>query len=188
MFEVYQSARFLLSLEGFFTPEPADIVSSHGRNLTTPVHCRISPFKYPRFRDPLKSHLVCPTSAVEGPATTADFFPPDETTTAHGFIERLPLDLSALYAYAGSPSVEATRKLESAGRRIGNAIDLTAWVIQTAADDGAEAGAKGVAHTDWNLDSDRGYGYKVWSGDIPDGPDDQDGQVLEEAFEVVSPD
>ena len=109
-------------------------------------------------------------------------FPSNEATTAHGFISLLPLDLSALGAYAASPSAAATRKLESAGTRIGNAIDLTAWVIQAAADPTAEEETRTVAHTDWNLDSDRGYGYKTWEGVIPDGPDDNRGLVLEEGF------
>ena len=178
MYEVYQAARFLLSLEGFLTPEPVDLASSHGRNLTTTVHCPTQAFKYPKFRDPLRSHLVCPPAFIEQPPTVADFHPSNDTTTAHEFIRRVPFDLQALFSYANSPSAAATRKLESAGRRIGNAVDLTAWVIQTAANEGAAEPDRTVAHTDWNLDSDRGYGYKTWRADhLPGDVNDNDGIV-----------
>lgn len=181
MYEVYQAARFLLSLEGFLTPEPSDIPSSHGRTLTTTVHCAVQGFKYPRFRDAARSHLVCSSVGIETPPTVADFHPSSEATTAHEFIRRVPFDLDALFAYANSPSAAATRKLESAGRRIGNAVDLTAWVIQTAANQSADERHRRVAHTDWNLDSDRGYGYKTWLADrLPRDVNDNDGAVENE--------
>lgn len=189
MYELYQSVRFLLSLEGFVTPEPVDIVTSHGRNLTTPVHCATQPFKYPRFRHLTRSHLVCATSQIEGPATAADFYPSTADTTSNEFIRALPFDEKALFSYARSPSVAATRKLERGRNRVGNAVDLTAWVIQTAADPDATEWMKAVAHTNWNLDADRGYGYKAWRGDIPEGVNDNDGVVADEQFvdEVEAP-
>lgn len=182
MYELYQSVRFLLALEGFVTPEPVDVSTSHGRNLTSTVHCAVQPFAYPRFRDPLRSHLVCPTGRLEQPTTTADFFPSSAETTADGFVGDQPLDLEALAAYADSPDAATTRRLEKAGTRIGNAVDLTAWVIQAAADGDADERERELAHTDWNLDSDRGYGYKAWRGDVPEGPDDNGGFVEDEEF------
>jgi hypothetical protein len=189
MYEVYQNVRLLLSLEGFFIPEPADLVSSHGRTLTTTAQGATGRVEYPRFPDPSRSHLVYPRAGLETPPTVADFFPSDERTTAHGFISELPLDLSALFDYAESASPEATRGLASAGRRIGNAVDLAAWIIQTVSDPGADERSRAVAHTDWNLDSDRGYGYKAWTGDVPRDANDTSGQVQGEAFveEVVDP-
>jgi len=64
----------------------------------------------------------------------------------------------------------------------GNAVDLTAWVIQTAANqevnEEMEDRLRTVAHTDWNLDSDRGYGYKVRRADhLPSDVNDNDGVV-----------
>lgn len=183
MFEVYQSVRFLLSLEGFFTPEPADINTSHGRNLTTTDHCEVRPFQHPRFKDRLKSHLVCPTDATESPQTVADFYPSDLATTAESFIRQRPFDIKALFDYAFSPSSANTRGLEKAERKIGNAIDLTAWMIQTAASTEASSREKDVAHTNWNLDGDRGYGYKTWMADrIPEDENDDNGQVRGERF------
>jgi hypothetical protein len=181
-YEVYQSARLLLSLEGFFTPEPGDLVSSHGRTLATTSQGATGRAGYPRFRDRQRSHLVYPRAGLEASPTVADFFPLDEHTTAHDFISEPPLDLSALFDYAESASPEATRGLASAGRRIGNAVDLTAWIIQTVTDPGSDERSRGVAHTDWNLDSDRGYGYKTWTGDVPRDANDNDGRVEGEAF------
>ena len=94
----------------------------------------------------------------------------------------VPFDEKALFSYARSPSVEATRKLEAGRNRIGNAVDLTAWVIQAAADPDVADRLKTVAHTNWNLDADRGYGYKVWRGDIPEDINDNDGVVDDEQF------
>ncbi|MFW6192892.1 MAG: zinc dependent phospholipase C family protein, partial [Gemmatimonadota bacterium] len=182
MYEIYQSVRFLLALEGFVTPEPVDVFTSHGRNLTSTVHCAVQPFHYPRFRDDLRSHLVCATDRIEEPATTADFFPSDADTTADGFVSDQPLDLKALFDYADSPSAAKTRRIEKSRARIGNAVDLTAWMIRTAADGDASERDRAVAHTDWNLDSDRGYGYKTWRGVVPGGPDDDGGAVEDEDF------
>lgn len=185
MYELYQTVRFILSLEGFFTPEPVDINSSHGRNLTTTEHCVVERFRYPKFRDKTKSHLVCPPAWIERPTTVPDFYPHSINTTPDSFIHDRPLDLKALFEYAFSPNVENTRGLEKSEKKIGNAVDFTSWVIQTAADSSAPEIDKNVAYTNWNLDSDRGYGYKTWETDpdgIPSDVNDNDGQVEGERF------
>ncbi len=190
MYELYQTVRMILTLEGFFTPEPVDINSSHGRNLTTTSHCEVTPFEYPRYRDKTKSHLTCPTKALELPETAADFYPSSTNTTPDSFIHDRPFDLKALYAYANSTSTAVTRRLEKAERKIGNAVDLTTWVIQTAADPSATSGDKDVAFTNWNLDSDRGYGYKTWMVDpdgIPEDENDNNGVVQGERFVESDP-
>lgn len=180
MYELYQSVRFMLSLEGFFTPEPADIESSHGRNLTTTGHCAVQPFKYPRFRDRLQSHLVCATDRIESPKTAADFYPSSNDVTPQDFIRDRLFDIKALYLYANSSGVDETRGIEKRGEKIGNAIDLTSWMISTAANSDARERDKNVAFTNWNLDSDRGYGYKTWSGIIPENANDNNGAVQNE--------
>jgi hypothetical protein len=35
-------------------------------------------------------------------------------------------------------------------------------MIGIAADTNASEATRDIAHTNWNLDSDRGYGYKTW--------------------------
>ena len=179
MYELYQSARFLLALEGFVTPEPQDLESSHGRNLTTTFQCGISPFKYPKKTNLGVSHLVCATSPLEQPTTAADFYSSSPSVTPDDFIRNRPFDLRALTSYANSESPEQTRSIERDQLKIGNAIDLTEFMIAVAANPAANKNHVKIAFTNWNLDSDRGYGYKAWEGIVPS---EQENEVREEEF------
>jgi hypothetical protein len=103
------------------------------------------------------------------------------------FIENKPLNLPALAAYAGADSPGDTRNLytslggggESGGQtppptnlpgatgqqagaapnEIGSAVELANWMVTNPDEP--------VALTNWNLDSDRGYAYKQWAGELP---------------------
>ncbi|MEM4239371.1 MAG: hypothetical protein QXP49_06695, partial [Nitrososphaerota archaeon] len=44
---------------------------------------------------------------------------------------------------------------------IGNAVSLSCWMIKNS----NSQERLGVVFADWNLDSDRGYGYKCWAWD-----------------------
>jgi hypothetical protein len=172
IYEIYQTARSALSLAGFIFPDPTDINSSHGRNLTTTFQCRLEPFQYPKQSTSARSHLICPLPNVENPGTMPDFNPSGDdpgavTTTPNEFITNLPFNLENLRAYSNSASPEETRRLHDRRTRIGNATDLSAWMITIANDAGESPELKSIAFTNWNLDSDRGYGYKTWTGLIP---------------------
>jgi hypothetical protein len=168
LYEIYQTARTALSLAGFIFPDPTDINTSHGRNLTTTFQCMLEPFSYPKQATSNRSHLICPLPNVENPSTMPDFNSSSDRITANEFITNLPFNIENLRRYANSASPENTRKLHSEGARIGNATDLTAWMITIANDANATEELKSVAFTNWNLDSDRGYGYKTWTGLIPE--------------------
>lgn len=182
LYEIYQTVRSVLALQGFTFPEPRDLNDAHGRNLTTPFQCgifgcvserlsaAIGTVTYPRWTNLTTSHLVCPGPVAEQPATVPNFDPPLDTTTPNRFINQTPLDLAALAAYAASPSPSRTRALYRHCRRIGNATDLTAWMIGVAANSDASGMERAIAFTNWNLDSDRGYGYKTWRGVLPPLP------------------
>lgn len=167
LYEIYQSLRQVLALEGFLFPEPEYMNDAHGRNLTTNFHCGIQPFKYPQWPQPNISHLSCIASGLESPATAADFNSSSHLITPNVFIKDTPFSLKALAAYAQSMSPENTRRLEEDESSIGNATDLTAWMIAAAHDGVAEDKLRGLVYTNWNLDADRGYGYKTWRGAIP---------------------
>ena len=92
---------------------------------------------------------------------------PLATTTPDSFINLIPFNPDVLRLYSESTSPALTRRLHSRCLRIGNATGLTAWMIGTANDTGASDIARDIAFTNWNLDSDRGYGYKTWGGVIP---------------------
>lgn len=180
LYEIWQTVRTTLALTGFIYPEPSDLADAHGRNLTTPFLCgfqgcdrrlsaagpALAPI-YPRLTNLLTSHLVCPDPVPEVPTTIPNYATPGATTTPNVFIREEPLNLDALVMYSRAESPATTRALERRCLRIGNATDLTAFVIGVAADSDAPEIERDLAHTDWNLDSDRGYGYKTWSGPLP---------------------
>jgi hypothetical protein len=166
LYAVYREMRSVLAFQGFLFPEPEDLETSHGRNLTTTYQACGGPFKFPRWREDTASHFVCPVKAVEGPATAADYHDASNAVTPMAFIRGTPFSVPNLVAYANSATPDATRNLERTRTHIGNAIDLTTWLITAAADPNAPDQNKQVAFTNWNLDSDRGYGYKAWEGTI----------------------
>lgn len=154
-----------LTLQGFFYPEPRLLNSSHGRNLTTPYHCQIESFnRYPRMHSCDRNNLQCPIEElVELPLTASSWYPPSPDSTPDKFIKDEPFDEDAMrnvrrYAYVKTP--KQTRDLESEEHKMGNAIDFAVWMIKNAY-------ADPVVYTDWNLDSDRGYGYKCWKATLP---------------------
>jgi hypothetical protein len=175
LYEIWQTVRSTLALTGFIYPEPDDLNDAHGRNLTTPFQCGLQGCArfgrmlgpYPRLTNLTVSHLVCPPWTIELPRTTPNFADPSSNATPDAFIHQEPFQLDILeqYAHAGTPDI--TRRLAQNCNRIGNATDLTAWMIGIAADEGAPDSWRNVAHTNWNLDSDRGYGFKTWAGPLP---------------------
>jgi hypothetical protein len=190
MYQLFQTVRSTLALSGFVYPEPDDLNDAHGRNLITPFQCGLqgcSPRqgerllelnRYPRLTGLSTSHLVCPPLNGERPFTIANFAHPNASVTPDVFINEEPLDLDALAAYAASPSPEKTWNLHRACRRIGNATDLTTWMIGIASDVDAPDDLRDLAHTNWNLDADRGYAYKTWEGRLPVGGDAEVGEAF----------
>jgi hypothetical protein len=122
---------------------------------------------YPRLTNLSVSHLVCPEPNPELPTTVPNTIPLKPKTDANSFINQEPLNLDNLFRYAESPNPGTTRRLARVCRKIGNATDLTAFMITTANDPSAAERERNAAHANWNLDSDRGYGYKTWSGKLP---------------------
>ncbi len=179
LYEIYQLVRTTLALTGFIYPEPSDLNDAHGRNLTTPFQCGLigclndihkathisGPPVYPKLTNLSVSHLVCPSTSAEQPQTIPNFAMPTDTPDI--FINQEPFNLDALRFYAKSPSPARTRGLQGRCLRIGNATELTSFMIGTAADLAAPDILRKIAHTNWNLDSDRGYGYKTWVGPLP---------------------
>ena len=56
--------------------------------------------------------------------------------------------------------------------RIGNASDFTTWLIAASAGNNVPDDVRNLLLTSWNLDSDRGYGYKAWRGEVPSNAND----------------
>jgi hypothetical protein len=185
LYEIWQLVRSTLALTGFVYPEPSDLNDAHGRNLVSPFLCGIQgcraatasmmaaaatggvPLVYPRLTNLAVSHLVCPNPVPELPITVPNHAPPGAQTTPDIFINQTPFNLKILGLYARSPSPAQTRSFAAQCLRIGNATDLTAHMIAIARDPASSGAELEVAHANWNLDADRGYGYKTWVGSLP---------------------
>jgi hypothetical protein len=167
LYEAYRIAHSVLALQGFIYPLPSELATSHGRSLVSTFQCCAAPFdEFPRWSDLGTSHLLCPPTVLEYPTTAADFYTQGQDVLPEQFIRQRPFDKGALQKYAAAADPQATTNLHSQGVCMGNAVDMTAWMIATAHHP-PNPGAKDLVFTNWNLDADRGYGYKTWAGDIP---------------------
>jgi hypothetical protein len=170
LYQFYQTVRFVITQYGFITPEPEDLNHSISRTLTTTFLGCTSPSNYPRLSSANISQLVCPNLQTENPSTVPDFYQTSENVAPDSFIDQLPFDPAILSSYARVLTPSQTRQLEQQQKRVGNATDLTKWMIETASNSNAPSAERDVLYTDWNLDSDRGYGYKTWNGKLEPAP------------------
>jgi len=169
-YQAYRTARLALATAGFVMPEPDELDSSIGRNLITLADACVYNFKnFPSRGTPVSSHLVCPTPQTEDPKTAAAFHARSIEATPDLYIHAEPFSEATLRMYANSEDPHQTRSLEVDRLAIGNASDFTAWMIRYAhmsMNDRPEE-INATLFTDWNLDSDRGYGYRAWRGNVP---------------------
>jgi hypothetical protein len=167
-YQAYRTARLALSTNGFVMPEPDELETSIGRNLITLADACVWNFKnFPSRGVPEASHLVCPTPMSEDPKTSAGEYARGIASTPDLFIEEAPFDEAALCRYAAAAVPAETRSLAADRLAIGNATDFTAWMIRHAHGGARPEEIRRVLFRNWNLDSDRGYGYKAWLGTVP---------------------
>jgi hypothetical protein len=164
LYQLYQLSRSVLSDNGYTYPDISEMSTSRSQALVTTLMSCSPPFKYPNFKREDKSHLVCSVKNVEHPPTAADFFGFSETVTPRDFMQNIPFVEVNAKQYALSATPIDTRALESDGIRIGNALDFTVWMIKNANESTISDETAKAIYADWNLDSDRGYGYKSWDG------------------------
>ncbi len=182
LYKILTSLRDYLSLSGLLYPSTGMVYTAHGRNLLLPCYCGISgDFPHSYFSG---SCLKCPDSPIELPKTAPSWYRMNlEGETASdaqvkqqmqeligGFIENNPLNLQVLSAYSLAASPEETRGVYATsgnftgqfpGTRAepGSAANVASWMITNP--------ENSITLTNWNLDSDRGFGYKQWSGTLP---------------------
>ncbi len=112
-YQVYRSARLVLATNGFVTPEPDELDTSIGRNLTTLFNtCTVNFQSYPSVGVPYRSHLVCPVAQVENPGTAACFHLAVVDSNPDRFIRLEPFDPRALSAYASARNPSQTRSFQ----------------------------------------------------------------------------
>lgn len=161
-YQMYNVAKEAIAEAGITYPSVEMLNTSIGVAATSTLLNCSPPFKYPKFREDSFSHFICPLSSIETPQTAADFNQPSSEILPDTFIENLAFDIDSLRAYSLSVDPASTRIFESQSKRIGNAVDFTFWLINTSTDNANPD--RSLTDTDWNLDSDRGYGYKNWAG------------------------
>ncbi len=171
IWELYCRLRSTLVELGFLYPDPIDLGTSLERSLTSGLTCVPSmPYSgsthhesletgFPRINARGVGHLVCPEGPVEKPANLPWPLPP--AAQMSWFIREAPFDPEAVALYAAARTPEATRNLTRNGRCLGNAVDLTAWMVENA----TNAAAHCAVFANWDLDSDRGYAYLQWLWD-----------------------
>jgi len=159
----------VLSTNGFVMPEPDELDNSIARNLITLFQSCAFNFKtFPSAGTPFRNNLVCPVPTAEQPTTAAAFHQTAIQSTPDRFICEEPLNEQALHMYAISANDPGqTRSLQKDRLSIGNSTDLTAWMIRHANDPNITEEVQKMLYADWNLDADRGYGYRTWRGSVP---------------------
>lgn len=160
-YEIYKGMRNILSLHGLVYPEPYDLSWGIGDRLTTLLGSCGEKY-YPSTGMPSRSNLDCPVEDVEKVSTQAGFYVHGSGSDANSFIGEATqtIDLDNLKAYVDCEHPDGTRTLEDDKKLIGSAIPLSLWMMKNATD----PNLKKYVFANWNLDSDRGYGYKEWHG------------------------
>lgn len=162
-YEIYKGMRNILSLHGLVYPEPYELSWGIGDRLTTLLGSCGEKY-YPSTGMPSRSNLDCPVEDVEKVSTQAGFYVHGSGSDANSFIGEATqtIDLDNLKAYVDCGYPGQTKFLEDNGQLIGNAIPLSLWMIKNA--DSTDPDVQKYVFANWNLDSDRGYGYKEWHG------------------------
>jgi hypothetical protein len=176
VYNVYRMIHQVLALAGLSYPEPDDAALSSPIAESLITTRRVSYKNFPILRTPGQPHLDTRSyvpflatqddpdftyQAFENPETIASHYVADNADTPDGFIDGVPLDVELLSAYASAATPAETRALQQRqARSFGNAVDLSIFILDNRADGKREP----IAFCDWNLDGDRGYGYKAWEG------------------------
>ena len=183
LYDVYRMVHQVLALAGLAYPEPDDTALTNpvAEALITTRHVDYKQF--PILKTPGQPHLDTrshvsfmtkrdgPTFPYDGPrftyqhceqpATVASYYQFEANTTPDVFIDVVPLDKTLLSEYARASTPQDTRDLQTKNKKhFGNAVDLTLFILDNKDDDDLQD----VVFCNWNLDADRGYGYRTWDG------------------------
>jgi hypothetical protein len=168
LYEVYQTARYMLVLGGLLYPEPRDLNSSVGRNMTTTFQMCIPDLfeTYPNQAAIDISPLVCPPLELERPTTVPGLSDIGSSqVTPFEFIRDVPFVPDDFWSYARADA-QGTETLHRQRLRVGNAIDLTQWMITVASNTDLYDQYGNDVFANFDLDADRGYFHKTWRGKI----------------------
>jgi hypothetical protein len=184
-YSIYRSFRLMWSVLGILVPEPDELDWPLGRSLThfDGLCAQSSKSEFPSRGFSLfpynfqQSNLVCPPGGPENQVTAAGFFSAPSDPDAFIGTSTLEFNPDPLLAYARAEDPQQTRTLQAQRKSMGPAVPLAVWMMLNATTD-----RRRYVFTDWNLDSDRGYGSLAWSGFIPKEGDERDFRVQVEQY------
>ena len=180
--ELYNSFRDALVVAGIALPTRDYVNSSPlGRQFTRTKGHAESFELYPHRQAesgliggllfPEDTHLEYPSSPSEHPLTMNG--PYEENEFPDSFIENTVMDHQILEDFSNAASPKETRTVERNAlqnrKALGNAIDYSVKLILEAYDMWKEGTNLNIPN--WNLDADRGYGYKCWTLKNPNSID-----------------
>ncbi len=184
-YSVYRSFHLMWSVLGILVPEPDELDWPLGRSLThfNGLCAQPSKAEFPSRGFSLfpynfqQSNLVCPPGGPENQVTAAGFYPAGSDPDAFIGTFTQEFNQDHLLAYARAEDSQQTKALQAQRKNMGPAVPLAVWMMLNATTD-----QRRYAFTDWNLDSDRGYGSLAWSGFIPKEGDERDFRVQAEQY------
>ncbi len=167
LFSAYEYAHAALALSGFAYPSPemARRTSELAAALTT-IPVGIEKLEYPIVRTSGQSHLRdagffalvpdAPNPSAEQPSTTPSPYRSGEAAAV--FVAGTPVNDARLRALATAQDPQTSRTLAADRLSMGSSVELAVHFLAHRNDPAAQA----VVGADWNLDGDRGYGYRSW--------------------------
>lgn len=178
LYEIYRQYRWALALTGFAYPDPDQLYHPLAQQFINPLGLvqdmprREFPVEFERalmYPSGCATPAPAPTGCLEPAAAMSGPYTRWPLNYPYWFIEGEPLNPHAVAVLSKAPTPErtmaATRGMFPSPRMphdgsLGNAIDF--YLHYAARIAGSGGGADHLALPDWNLDADRGYGFKCW--------------------------
>jgi len=167
LYEIYRHFRWALALSGYVYPDPDQLGSAMAQQFINPAgitsrcpHLEWPP--YPLSKGEQEHCLFYPNNPLEPLTAPPGPYRHWPLNYPYWFIEGEMTDPVVEKRLIASDSPKETASITSAMREgnLGSAIDFYLRRVQEIA--GGGGGSERLQLPDWNLDADRGYGFKCW--------------------------
>ncbi len=170
LYEIYRQYRWALALSGFTYPDPDQLPHPLAQQFVNP---QVDVQNMPRRQS--GNPVMFPATSQEPPPATSGPYTRWPNNYPYWFIEGEPLSSRMVEALTNAATPERTMALTrnlfpglgaaNYSGSLGNSMDLYLRYATQLAQDGGDIGQ--LTLPDWNLDGDRGYGFKCWR--LPSG-------------------
>jgi hypothetical protein len=164
LYSIYQHFRWALTLSGYVYPEPHRLGHAMAQQFINPegIVSNYPHLEWPPYvlsKGEQEHCLFYPSNPAEPPPTSPGPYRHWPLNYPFWFVEGEPYDPDVEARLINARTPEETARITSGSRRgLGNAVDLFGRRV-------AELIGGGPAKMqlpDWNMDADRGYGFKCW--------------------------